>query len=187
MLDELHNLARISDRILMLATADHPEYLRPERLSVSSLLQRIGDRWRIAADRDWRVASIDGPHIDVDADQVERALDAVIENAVKHTVDGDMIRVTATSDGMTVVIEIDDTGTGIANTDLPHVFERFYGTGSGARRGTGLGLAIVRSVVDAHDGRVAIQSQPGSGTTVTLSFPQAPSTAVDPPPRLSTR
>lgn len=179
-LDELHNLTLISDGILMLATADHPEYLRTETLSVAPLMKRVGDRWSIAADRDWRIEYTEGAQIEADRDQMERALDAIIENAVKHTSDGDTIRICGASNGDVVVIQIGDTGSGIREADLPHVFERFYGTGSGAHRGTGLGLAIVRSVVEAHGGNVAIESQYGLGTTVTVTLPNAADTSVPP-------
>ena len=124
---------------LLLAAADHPEHLRLEKLSVAHFVRRIGERWSATADRDWHVESAEGPQIEVDRDQLERALDAIVENAVNHTVDGDTIRIVATLNG-TVIIQIADTGSGIRDVDLPHVFERFYGTDSGACRGAGLGL-----------------------------------------------
>ena len=84
-LDELHNLGEIANRILMLATADHPEYLRPEPLAVDAFVQRVGDRWCIAADRDWQIDCGSAAVITADRDQIERSLDAILENSVNHT------------------------------------------------------------------------------------------------------
>ncbi len=179
-LDELHNLTRISDRILMLAAVDHPEYLRPERLAVAAVVERIGERWRAAAARRWQIDCEQGPAIEADAVQVERALDAIIENAVKYTEEDDAIRIAARREDGMVVIRVADTGSGIRPEELPYVFERFYGSGSGSRRGTGLGLAIARGVVQAHGGTVSIDSAPGSGTTVTVTLPAAVSAAAHP-------
>lgn len=170
-IDELENLARISDRILMLATASHPANLRSEQLDLADLVRRTGERWRAAADRAWRVTPGPSVLVDVDRDQLESALDAVLENAVRHTDARDAIEIVARLAGKEVHIVIRDSGAGIADADLPHVFERFYGTGVGPRRGTGLGLAIVKSVVEAHDGDVTIASVKGGGTTVTIALP----------------
>lgn len=177
-LDELHNLAQISNRILMLATADHPEYLRPQALSIDAFVQRIGDRWRTAADRDWQIDCAAAAVIQADSDQIERAVDAIVENAVNHTTSEDIIRIATSTAGGVVAVAVEDTGSGIPRSHLPHVFERFFGTNTGSRRGTGLGLAIVKSVVEAHSGHVGIESQEGSGTTVTLTFPAVSQAAV---------
>ena len=170
-LDELHNLAQIANRILMLATADHPEYLRPETLPVDAFVQRIGDRWSTAAHRDWQIDCGSAVVIEADRDQIERALDAIIENSVNHTTAADSIQIATSTDGGTVTITITDTGSGIPRAHLPHVFERFFGTNSGSRRGTGLGLAIVQSVAEAHGGQATITSQEGVGTAVSLTLP----------------
>lgn len=170
-LDELHNLGEIANRILMLATADHPEYLRPEPLAVDAFVQRVGDRWCIAADRDWQIDCGSAAVIKADRDQIERSLDAILENSVNHTTDADSIRITTSTGGGVVAITVTDTGSGIPRAHLPHVFERFFGTNTGSRRGTGLGLAIVQSVAEAHGGKAAITSEEGVGTAVTLSLP----------------
>lgn len=170
-LDELHNLAQIANRILMLATADHPEYLRLETLAVDVFVQRLGDRWSTAFDRDWQIDCGSTVVIEADRDQIERALDAIVENAVNHTTAAERIQITTSIGGATVAITVTDTGSGIPRAHLPHVFERFFGTNSGSRRGTGLGLAIVQSVAEAHGGHAAITSEEGVGTTVTLTLP----------------
>lgn len=176
-IDELANLSRISDRILTLVAAEHPSNLRLEPIAAGDLLQRTLSRWCVAADREWEI-DIDGDRVlQIDRDQVAAALDAVLENAVKHTRAGDTIRLGVRRSGTGVVIEVEDTGTGVAPEDLPHVFERFYGRGSGHRRGTGLGLAIVKTVMEAHHGRASIDSTLGMGTTVRLHLPASRASA----------
>jgi signal transduction histidine kinase len=171
-IQELRNLSKLSDRILMLAAADHSSYMRLEPTSISSIVTRVAERWRAAAERDWQVV-VNGENsiVEADRDQLEIALDALLENAVKHTIRSDTVRLVATSEGGSVVICVEDTGTGIREEHLPHIFERFYGAGAGERRGTGLGLAIVRSVVEAHGGTVTIDSEVGRGTSVAIRLP----------------
>jgi signal transduction histidine kinase len=73
-----------------------------------------------------------------------------------------------------VTIRVTDTGPGIPARDLPHVFDKFYrvrGTATRGVAGTGLGLAIAKSIVEAHEGRVAVESVEGAGTTFTLELP----------------
>ena len=181
-IQELQNLSKISDRILMLASADHPTHMRFEPTSAAAILAKVEERWRAAAIRDWQL-ELNGldTTIDVDRDQLEIALDALIENAVHHTTPADTIRLAANHELGRAVIRIEDTGEGIPEEHLPHIFERFYGTGAGERRGTGLGLAIVRSVVAAHGGMVTIESGSGVGTSVAIHLPgSAGQPAVDP-------
>ena len=109
--------------------------------------------------------------IEADRDQIERALDAIIENSVNHTTAADSIQIAISTDGWTVTITVTDSGSGIPRAHLPHVFERFFGTNSGSRRGIGLGLAIVQSVAEAHGGQATITSQEGVGTAVSLTLP----------------
>ena len=171
-IEELRNLSKISDRILMLASADHTAYMRFEPTSTAAVLERVSTRWRAAAVRNWEL-ELGGADttIDVDRDQLEIALDALIENSVHHTGPSDTIRLVARHEHGKAVLRIEDTGEGIPAEHLPHIFERFYGSGSGERRGTGLGLPIVRSVVEAHGGVVSIESQAGVGTSVEIRVP----------------
>ena len=171
-IQELQNLSKISDRVLMLASADHHAFMRFEPTSAANVVERVAERWRAAAVRDWQL-ELSGfdTTMEADRDQLEMALDALVENAVHHTTSGDMIRLSATHELGRAVIRIEDTGEGIPDEHLPHIFERFYGTGVGERRGTGLGLAIVRNIVAAHDGSVTIESEAGVGTSVEVQIP----------------
>jgi len=110
-----------------------------------------------------------------DVRRLGQALDHLLTNAVKFTGPGGEV-VVRSHEGDRPGVTIADTGMGIAEKDLPHVFERFY-RGKAAEvmavPGPGLGLAIVQAIVDAHHGTVRIESEPGVGTTVDVTLPCA--------------
>jgi two-component system phosphate regulon sensor histidine kinase PhoR len=113
------------------------------------------------------------------ASRIRQALINLIDNAVKYTPAGGRVSVVAVfaadSGGAgTVTIRVSDTGIGIPARDLPHVFDKFYRVSGKATRGiagTGLGLAITKSIVEAHDGRVRVESVEGAGTTFVMELP----------------
>jgi signal transduction histidine kinase len=107
---------------------------------------------------------------------IQRVLNNLIGNALAHTPAGGRIDIAAEPIGHAVTIAVSDTGEGIAPTDLPHVFERFYRGEKSRQRselggGTGLGLAISRALVKAHHGTISITSVLGRGTTVRFTLP----------------
>ena len=113
------------------------------------------------------------PEIEVDPDRLVQVLGNLISNALRHTPrDGD-IRVSAARINQQLVFQIQDSGAGISPKDLPHVFDRFYRADkSRPETGeSGLGLAIARSIVEAHNGRIAVTSTLGQGTTFTITLP----------------
>jgi two-component system phosphate regulon sensor histidine kinase PhoR len=117
--------------------------------------------------------------VNVVASRIRQALINLIDNGVKYTPDGGRLSVAAVfsagSGGEgTVAIRVTDTGIGIPARDLPHVFDKFYrvnGTATRGIAGTGLGLAITRSIVEAHGGRVRVESLEGAGTTFVMELP----------------
>jgi two-component system phosphate regulon sensor histidine kinase PhoR len=122
------------------------------------------------------------PGLDLFADekQVERALHNLLSNAVKFTPGGGRIDVFARLDGPEIVIEVRDTGIGIAEHEQEDLFTRFF-SASGVRRrelmGSGLGLYIVKQIVDGHAGRVSVVSVQGHGSTFSMRFPVRPKAA----------
>jgi signal transduction histidine kinase len=110
----------------------------------------------------------------LDAQRIGRALNNLISNALRHTPCGGCVTVTAKRIPGAVQVEVEDTGEGISQDDLPHVFDRFYRGEKSRNRssgGAGLGLAIARGIVEAHGGRIAVRSQAGRGTVFTLTIP----------------
>ncbi len=112
-----------------------------------------------------------------DPDRVQQLLSNIIGNAIKFTPASGSVTLTVTAGDGEVRFEVVDTGEGIDAAQLPHVFERFYQAGGsgrqGARHGAGLGLPIARGIVEAHGGRIGIESSPGNGTLVRFTLPKA--------------
>ena len=116
------------------------------------------------------------PPVRADADRLRQILVNLLTNGLQHTPAGGRVDVRARAQGADVVIEVADTGQGIAPEDLPHVFDRFYRADRARARatgGSGLGLAIVRSLVMAHGGTVQVFSQPGAGSRFVVALPAA--------------
>jgi signal transduction histidine kinase len=171
--DELDKLGGLAGRLLVLADAYESTEFDWGPVDLGSLLQRTVQRWRPASDRDWL---LDAPSVLVEGDEsrLEAALDALVENAVKFTVDGNAIalRCRATRNG--AVVDVEDAGIGFARSQAG------YGSGqpqSSGRPGTGLGLAIVRAIVEGHGGGLTVLSEPPSGSLVQMVLPLHPPAA----------
>jgi signal transduction histidine kinase len=169
---ELDRLGRLSERLLLLAAAEAPGFLWLEPVELEQLVVETARRWSAAADRRWSFdIGVEGILV-ADRERLATALDALLENAVKFTDRGDTIRITGGGAGAGAVLAVEDTGAGIAASDLARVFQRFARGARGRRPGTGLGLAIVRAIVEAHGGSVAVASAPGEGTQFRLELPR---------------
>jgi len=118
---------------------------------------------------EWRMPKIKG-----DRARIEQVFMNIITNALKYTPDGGTISIYSGTLGENVWIRIEDTGVGIPEGDLARVFDRFYRVDKARSResgGTGLGLSIAREIVMRHGGDITIESTPGNGTSVTVTFP----------------
>ncbi len=113
----------------------------------------------------------------MDTTQISRVLNNLLDNALRHTPEGGRVRVRAAREGDMARVRVADSGPGISPEDLPHIFEHFYrGEKSRSREGfahggTGLGLAIAKGIVEAHGGRIWVESAPGEGTQVIFTLP----------------
>ena len=177
-LGELNRLRRIAERLLVIAAAEGPEFLQPEAVELDSFTMEILRRWRPTADRRWQLGRLDQVTVQADRERLGLAVDALLENAVRHTASGDVIKlsVVAVGYGLPVRMIVADAGQGIAPELLRHVFDRFRSGDSGPPRGTGLGLALVSAVARAHGGDVLVHSTPGQGSEfeVLLAGPPEP-------------
>lgn len=111
--------------------------------------------------------------VSADPDRLSQVLINLISNALKVTPPGGVITLGGKQTASSCIITVSDTGCGIAEEDIPLIFERFY---RGKDGGLGLGLAIVRELVDAHGGTIEVASQKGAGTVFTIRFPAEPKT-----------
>ena len=110
----------------------------------------------------------------VDYDHIRTAIMNIASNAIKYTPDGGTVDIKTSLTGGFVDLVFSDSGIGIGQEDLPHIFDRFYRVKGKATRhitGSGLGLSLVKEVVEAHQGYIDVKSDPGEGTTFTMSFP----------------
>ena len=112
------------------------------------------------------------PRITGDRDLLLLAVHNLLDNAMKFSRPGDRVELRASEDGAAVVVEVADTGPGIPEEDVPHVWEELY-RGKGARGvpGSGLGLALVHAIVQRHGGQVTLRSRAGQGTVFTVRLP----------------
>lgn len=118
----------------------------------------------------------DLPLVDIDPQRIGQVLRNLLDNALTHTPLGGKIAIAAHADGRWVTVSVQDTGSGIAPEDLPYVFERFYRADKSRSRatgGTGLGLSIAKQLVEAHGGRIKVESVVGQGTRFTFTLPVA--------------
>ncbi len=113
----------------------------------------------------------------VDNDRIRQVLHNLLDNALRHTPTGGTIKITASTDSSRwITIRVSDSGSGIHPEDLPHVFDHFYKADRSRQRGysgAGIGLAIVRQLVEAHGGKVWVESQLGKGSSFYFTLPVA--------------
>lgn len=114
------------------------------------------------------------PPIFVDPDRIAQVLSNLVGNAIKFTPEGGSVRIGAGTCGDRLEISVSDTGIGIAKTELPHVFDRFWRAKGTRKLGTGLGLAIAKSIVELSGGTIDAKSEPGLGTVMSFTVPLAP-------------
>ena len=178
---EIQRLSMLIDDLFELTTIDSGELrLRLETLRVEDLVAETVDAFRPQMERAGIRLAYDQqpgtPAIQADAHRLSRVLYNLLQNAIRHTPsDGTIVLRSELAQGA-MQLSVCDSGEGIASEDAPFVFDRFY-RGDRARArdgaGSGLGLAIARGIVEAHGGRIWIESTPGSGATVAFSLPAA--------------
>ncbi len=175
---ETEALAQLAQELLDLAQIESGQALvRLLPTLASQIVGSVVERFAPQAERKAQVLRSEVPpdlQVWADAAQITRALGNLVHNAIKYTPAAGEIWVRASRSDGDVLIEVGDTGPGIAPEDLPRVFERFFRADrSRAGDGTGLGLAIARHVVEAHGGRLWVESEgrPGKGAVFRLTLP----------------
>jgi signal transduction histidine kinase len=173
-LDELERMARIIERLLVVAKAERQDFGDlAEDVDVEQVLEEVLMRWAEVAPRVWRVGELATGTLRVDPDALRIALDALVENAVNHTESADVIEIRSHPRGDAVAIEVADEGCGVPPAVLGGIFDRFARADVARARaggGVGLGLAIVDAIAKAHSGRCTVRSTP-AGSVFTLVLP----------------
>ena len=172
-LDELERIERILERLLLLAKADRPDFVVLGEVDPEVCLEDVLMRWSEVAPRAWQLGEVPAGTLKVDPEALRIALDSLIENAVKYTEASDAILIRAHQDGGSLVIEVEDEGAGVPDSELGRIFDRFARADSARSRaegGVGLGLAIVDAIAKAHGGSCAVRTGP-DGSVFSLTFP----------------
>jgi heavy metal sensor kinase len=179
LVDDLDAMGRMIDELLCLAREDAQVLsARPASVALEEVVRGVASKLRVLAEsRGVTVHStLTTVRVQGDPERLERAIANVVKNALQNTPTGGAVTLELKRSPEGATLLVTDTGTGIAPEHLPHVFERFYQADPARRQGggTGLGLSICKSIIESHDGTVAIESQAGSGTQVTVSLPIQP-------------
>jgi two-component system sensor histidine kinase ResE len=178
--DESLRMGRLVNELLDLARLEAGHFqLNATEMVLDEFLDRAVGKFRsLARDQDIQLTleGLRDPSFELtmDPDRIEQVLTNLIDNAIRHTPKGGEVKVTVTKLPNFIKMSVSDTGTGIAQEDLPFVFERFYKADKARTRGkagTGLGLAIAKNIVNAHGGEIGVQSKVGQGTTFSFTLP----------------
>jgi heavy metal sensor kinase len=172
-------LSRLVADLLVLARAEAgAEILRRQEVAVAPLLRLVAESVQPKATAQQVTFTVHAPKdlaTTVDQDRLFQALVNIVDNALAHTSAGGEIELGADTEGDGIRIWVADNGEGIPPEHLPHIFQRFYRADAHRSRdsgGSGLGLAITKWIVEAHGGRITVDSQPGQRTEFTLHFPR---------------
>jgi len=178
-LDHSRRLARLTDDLLRLSKMDADRLeLEVQRLGVPHFVEScVETAQRPAAEKDLRISvNLQDrlPDIAADRRRLAEVLQNLLDNAIQYTSPGGQIMLSASADAGEVKFTVSDTGIGIPQADQPRIFERFYRVDAARSRevgGTGLGLAIAKHLVEAHGGRIWVESEVGQGSQFYFTVP----------------
>lgn len=177
---EATRLTRLVDNLLAYSrVTDVADVYSFEPVSVAEAVQRSLQEFAVALTRDKFVVHVDVseelPGVYADTNALGLLLNNLIDNAIRYSTDVRELTVSARASDGAVTIEVRDRGIGIPPDELDNVTRKFFRGRGAVSGGSGLGLAIVDRIVSDHDGTLAIRSQPGQGTTVSVTMPAAQS------------
>jgi len=174
-------LSRLVGELFELAKLDsHETKVHCEAFSLSELVQDVTQKFQLVAQTKHVALNThfcaDLPAVLADIGLIERALENLIQNALRYTPEGGIVTVALTHEEHKIIVRIADTGCGISEQDLPHIFDRFYRVDRHHRsEGAGLGLAITKRILELHGNRIDVHSRLNAGTTLTFELPAHPS------------
>ena len=178
--EEAVRLEHLVDDLRTLSLADAGELpINLQMVEPGQLLQDVASRYQMEAKRKNIELKLDVasplPTLELDPARMTQVLTNILDNALRHTPENGLIRLSAIKVGEHVEFTIHDSGPGLPIEDLERIFERFYRADSSRGRadgGSGLGLAIAKSIVQAHNGQLSAESDAGKGLKITISLPR---------------
>ncbi|MER6910753.1 HAMP domain-containing sensor histidine kinase [Streptomyces sp. NPDC000594] len=176
LVDELDRMSRIVGDLLLLAKAERPDFLTVGETNLTDLIVDSVAKARALGHRHWRVAAVAEEVVLVDGQRLAQGLIQLAANAVRHTLDGDLIEMGSAVREGRVLLWVRDTGPGVGPVDRERIFGRFVQSGRAAspeRAGTGigLGLAIVKEIAQAHGGTVWVEDAETGGARFVMDLP----------------
>lgn len=174
---ESHRLSQLIDKVLAFSKIDRGEkHYHLEQAELASVVSRTVDVYKQYLRRRGFLieTQLDAalPPIRFDADAVSQALVNLLDNAAKYSGESKSIAVRSYAVNGSAVLEVEDHGVGIAHEEQEKIFDRFYRAPNAATKGGyGIGLYLVRHIMDAHSGRVELESEPQRGSRFRLIFP----------------
>jgi heavy metal sensor kinase len=178
-LEEINQMARIIDDLLLLAKADTGDTrLKADEVDLKDLILEVYSDMSILAEKkniELTVEDLHEARLTGDELKLRRMLWNVVENGIKYTQPGGRVAISSNRENGSVRINVRDTGVGISDKDLKYVFDRFYRAGGSRNResGSGLGLSISKWIAEAHKGTIEVESHASSGTVFSIKLPLA--------------
>lgn len=189
-MENVKRLGRIVDSLLTISKIESGKLdLQKTVVNICELIKGTISQYKPLAQK--KTISLDcevpeqGIDICLDPDRIKEILINLISNSVKFTQEGGWIKVTCSKQNQEVQIRVQDSGVGIAEKDIPRLFDKFtqFGRKSGpGEKGTGLGLAIAKNLVEMQGGNIEVESEVGKGTTFTISLPLTTETKAEASP-----
>lgn len=180
-IEEFERLKSMVDRLLFIARADNEEaILNKSSIDLGVLVAEILDFYSLLGDERQVVLKAHGTaRIAGDITLIRLAISNLVSNSIRHTPAGGQVMVKMQDIEEACIIEVADTGEGIAPQHLPNLFDRFYRADAARsaltnEKGVGLGLSLVKSVVQLHHGEITVASEVGAGTTMRITLPKNP-------------
>lgn len=175
---ETEHMKTLVEQLLFLARGDSGrQQLNPEPMDLSALMSEVLEEYRMIDEgHEWRQGRLEPAPVNADPALIKQAVRILVDNAVRYTPEGGSIRLSAGMTDGRAFFEVQDGGIGIAEEDVPRIFDRFFRADPARTRasgGTGLGLSIARWIVERHDGHFEVLSRPELGTRMRVVMPAA--------------
>jgi len=177
----LASVLRMEELVNDLLTLSRAEFaqdpLAREEIPLPAFLERVASLHRPSLDRLGKTLTVQTEEATIKADlkNLTLAISNLVDNAIRHGVEGGRIRLTGRGENGAIVLSVEDDGPGISKEHLPRIFERFYRVDKARSRdlgGTGLGLAIVKHIIESHGGTIRVESRLGEGTKFLIRIPK---------------
>jgi len=171
---ETERMERLVDDLLLLAKTEEGSPLAVRPIELRDYVHDVFNALSLTADRDFELGQVSDVTIDADPDRLAQVIHNLAQNAVAHTPEGGLVRLSAAANGRYVRFVVEDNGPGIPDDQRDRIFDRFHRTDFSRARstgGSGLGLAIARALVEAHGGRIRAGESPEGGARLEFDLP----------------